>query len=151
MPVPSQADGNVKFTPGRAKYNVVTDRNAVWVYQRMNTGKTFTGTKPMLASTPAADVADPTTVSAGRAEWTTLETGGLFTLVAAEKKTLICDAIDNAAGATLVLVKQNGDPSRNMPGTFPFTISPGEVIKATGGSAGGSVGFLLTISEKAIL
>ncbi len=151
MPVPSSADGNVKLTPGRPKYNVVTDRNSVWVYQRMGTGKTFGGTKPMLAATPAADVADPATVTAGRAEWLNLETGGLFTLVGAQKKTLICEAIDNQAGATLTLVKMDGNLSRNMPGTFPFTIAPGEVIKATGGSTGGSVGFLLTISEKAIL
>jgi len=151
MPVPSQADGNVKLIPGRPKYNIVTDRNAVWVYQRMGTGKTFGGTKPMLAATPVADVADPSSVTAGRAEWTNLETGGLFTLVGLQKKALICDAIDNAAGATLTLVTASGALSRSMPGTLPFTIAPGEYIKASGGSSGGSVGFLLTTSEKAIL
>jgi len=142
MPIPSKADGNVPLLPGRSRYNVVTTRSDTWVYHR----GALDGTAPKTAASGTL-VADPSVMGAGRAEWTTLLNGGLFTLVGAYRKPLICSAIDNS-GATLTLVKEDGSPSRAMPVTFPFTIAPGEVIKAVGGTA---VGLLLRIEDKTIL
>lgn len=143
MPIPSKADGNVPFLPGRSRYNVVTDRSDTWVYHR----GTLDGLAPFMAATPVGGVADPTLMEPGRAEWTTLTHGGLFTLVGNQGKPLICSATD-ASGATLTLVRKNGTLSRAFPTTFPCVIAPGEYIKAVGGSA---VGLLLRIEDNTIL
>lgn len=150
MPVPSKADGNVPFLGGgRARYNVLSNRQAIWVYHEMAGGASLSGSYAKSA-TQTKDEIDPV-IGPGRAAWTALTEGGLFSFVGNYRRPLICEAIDNAGTATLTLVKADGNPSRNFPSTFPCTIAPGEYIKATGGAAGGKVGFLLRIDEKTIL
>lgn len=146
MPVQSKSDGNVSFLPGRSRYNVVTDRSDTWVYHKMSAGS-LTGVKPTVVGTPVGDASDPTLMGPGRAEWGDLTAGGLFTLVGNYNKPIVCSAVD-ASGVTLTLVTKAGTFIRNMPGTFPFVIAPGEYIKAVGGS---SVGLLLRIEENTIL
>jgi len=143
MPIPSKADSNVPFLPGRSRYSVVTSHGDTWVYHR----GTLDGTAPKVASTPAGDYADPALMEAGRAEWLSLTNGGLFTLIGNQMKSLVCSAIDNS-GATLTLVRKNGTLSRAMPNVFPFVIATGEYIKAVGGTA---VGLLLRIEDQTTL
>lgn len=148
MPVQSKADGNVPFLgDGRARYNVLSSRQAMWVYHEMATAA-LTGEIPESASATAAEI-DPL-VTAGRSRWVSLTKGGLFSFVGNYRRPLICEAIDNGAGATLTLVKADGSLSRTVP-SAPFVVAPGEYIKATGGSAPGKVGLLLRIDEKTIL
>lgn len=150
MPIQAKADGNVPFLGnGRARYNVLSNRQAIWVYHEMTGGASLNGGYAKTASL-TKDQIDPV-ITPGRAAWTALTEGGLFSFVGNYRRPLICEAIDNAGTATLTLVKSDGNLSRNMPTTFPFTIAPGEYIKATGGAAGSKVGFLLRIDEKTIL
>jgi hypothetical protein len=143
MPIPSKADNNVPFLPGRSRYNYVTDRSDTWVYHR----GTINGTAAVKSSTPAGDYPDPDFVGPGRFEFTGLSGGGLFVGIGDLLKPLICSAVD-LTGATLTLVKKDGTPSRAFPTIFPCVIAPGEYIKATGGSV---VGLLLRIEDQTIL
>ena len=150
MPIPSKADGNVPLLGGgRARFNVLSSRQSMWVYHEMAGGSSLNGSYAKSAA-KTKDQIDPV-ITPGRAAWTALTEGGLFSFVGNYRRPLICEAIDNAGTATLTLVKSDLSLSRNMPTSFPFTIAPGEYIRATGGAAGGKVGFLLRIDEKTIL
>jgi hypothetical protein len=149
MPIPSKADGNVSFLGnGRARYNVLSNRQSTWIYHRMATAA-LTGERAR-STTETETQIDPV-IKAGRAEWVNLTKGGLYSFVGNYRRPLICEAIDNPGSATLTLIKADLSLSRNMPTSFPFVIAPGEYIKATGGSAPGVIGFLLRIDDKTIL
>ncbi len=150
MPIPSKADGNVPFLgSGRKRYNVLSPRQSTWVFHEMAGGSALNGSYAKTGSLTKDEI-DPV-VTPGRASWTALTEGGLFSFVGNYRRSLICEAVDNAGTATLTLVNAAGTLLRNMPTSFPFTIAAGEFIKATGGSAGAKVGFLLRIDEKTIL
>jgi hypothetical protein len=116
----------------------------------MAAGASLSGEPPRSATVNEAGI-DPT-VKAGVATFSALTKGGLFTLVANYKKPLVVEAVDNVGNATVTLVDRvTPTISRAMPSTVPFSISPNEVIKATGGAAGGSIGFLYRIQGEKIL
>lgn len=139
MPVPSKADGNVPFIGPRARYQIL-GLNLTWIYHRMAGGVMLNGAAPKTASLEPAAV-DPT-VSAGRAEYTDLTEGGLFTLLGNYRRAVLVEAVDNAAGATLTIVDSAGALLRNAP-TAPFKMAPGEYFKASGGAAGSYIGILV--------
>lgn len=149
MPVPSKDDNNVPQIGPRARYNIVM-ADPGWVYHRMLTGRTLDGLPPADCDT-CAGTTDPA-VSAGMAEFKSLVHGGLFTSVFHYKLPIVVEAIDNTAGATLTLVRQDGSLVRAMPAanTVPFMLSPGECIKAVGGTAGSYVGFLMRIADTVV-
>lgn len=134
---------------GRSYYNIVNN-TPTWCYHRMAAGASLSGEAPRTAATTEA-ATDPT-VKAGVATFSALTKGGLFTLVANYKRPLIVEAVDNVGNATVTLVDRvTPSISRAMPSTVPFSISPNEVIKATGGASGGSIGFLYRIQGEKIL
>ena len=116
----------------------------------MAAGVALSGEAPRTATT--AEAATDPTVKAGVATFSALTKGGLFTLVANYKRPLIVEAVDNVGNATVTLVDRvTPTISRAMPSTVPFSISPNEVIKVTGGATGGSIGFLYRIQGEKIL
>lgn len=134
---------------GRAHYNIVSN-TATWCYHRMAPGASLDGTAPRTATTNEADT-DPT-VKSGIAKFSALTKGGLFTLVANAKRPLIVEAIDNPGSATVKLVDRNNQSSeRAMPTTVPFHVASNEIIKASGGIAGGYIGFLYRIEGEKLL
>lgn len=151
MPVQSKADLNVALKPGGSRYNVVNSNNFTWVYHKMAAGQTMAGEAPTIVSTPVGQEADPVVVKAGRAEWQNLVKGGLFTLPAAYKRGMICEAVDNAGSATITIVDSQGSLVRPFPTSLPCRISAGEMIKASGGAAGGKVGFLLRFDQTPVI
>lgn len=147
MPFPSKDDYNVPSLPGRSRYSIV-NTTATWCYHKMAVGIALTGEAPRTATLNEANT-DPS-VKAGKAEYLNLTKGGLFTIQANAKKPLVVDALDNAAGATLTIVTNNGGHSRNAPTTVPFKLSAGEVFKAVGGATGSYVGILYRIDGEEI-
>jgi hypothetical protein len=144
----TQADNNVPQLAGRARYNIL-GMNPTWVYHEMATGATAAGEAPRSAAKTEAEI-DPT-VKAGRARWTDLTKGGLFTMLAHAKQPIIVEAIDNAGSATLTIVDSQGNQLRTVPNTLPFKVAPGECLKASGGASGGKVGFLVRIDAQRVL
>jgi hypothetical protein len=136
MPVPSKADGNVPFIGSRKRYSIL-GLNLTWIYHRMAGGASLNGAAPKTASLEPNAV-DPT-VSAGRAEFTALTEGGLFTLLGNYRRPVLVESVDNAAGATLTIVDKNNVQLR----TAPLKMAPGEYFKAAGGSAGSHIGILV--------
>jgi hypothetical protein len=112
----------------------------------MVAGATLQGVHPKVADKTAEET-DPS-VSAGLAKYSNLIEGGLFSIQAQAKKALRVLAIDNQAGAT-VKILNGAEPSkfRTAPTVFPFSVGPGEVIQATGGSTGGKIGVLYEIES----
>jgi len=147
MPVPSKADNNVPFTGKRPRYSVV-NTTATWCYHHMDAGYTLSGEAPRTLSTDEAHT-DPSVV-AGKAEFNRLNKGGLFTLQANAKRTLIVDAVDNPGSATIKLVDRSADAHERVAPSVPFKISSMEVIKVTGGTAGGYIGILYRIDGQEI-
>lgn len=143
----TKADNNVEFLPGRSRYSIV-NTTATWCFHHMAPGLVLAGDAPETATTDAA-ATDPVVV-ASTAEYKNLTKGGLFTIQAKAKRTLVIDAIDNAAGATLTIVGVAHGHSRAAPTSVPFKLSAGEVFKAVGGSAGGYVGILYRIDGEEI-
>jgi len=134
----------------RKRYNLVTATPS-WVYQEMNPGQSFTGVPPEDAATTGhPELKDPDVVKAGYAAYKNLTLGGLFTIVAHYKLPIVVEAIDNPGTCTLELVGSDGVKIRNLPTAVPFNISPGECIKASGGSAGTKVGFLMRILDTVV-
>lgn len=134
---------------GKSYYNIVNN-TPTWCYHRMAAGASLSGEAPRTATTNEANT-DPS-VKAGVATFGSLTKGGLFTLVANYKKPLVVEAVSNAGNAAVTLVDRSTPSiSRAMPTTLPFYIGPNEVIKATGGAAGGAIGFLYRIQGEKIL
>jgi len=132
-----------------AHYSIVHN-TPTWCYQKMTLGASLDGGAPRTASTNEA--ATMPTVKGGRADYTALTKGGLFTLVANARKALVVEAIDNPGTAVITLVDRNSpSSSRTAPATVPFVVSSSEVIKATGGAAGSYVGILYRIDGEKIL
>jgi hypothetical protein len=147
MPFPSKADNNVPFTGTRPRYSLV-NTTATWCYHHMAAGASLSGEAPRTATTDEA-ATDPAVIG-GKAEYKNLTKGGLFTIQAHAKKTLVVDAVTNPGNATITLVDLSDHAhSRAIP-TTPFKVSAGEVIKATGGAAGGYVGILYRIDGEEI-
>ena len=145
MALECKADNNVPFLPGRKRSSIV-NLTTTWCYHRMATGSALSGEAPRTATVDEASL-DPK-VSAGYAEFTNLTKGGLFTIQGKSRSPLIVSAIDNPAGATLTLVLLSDlNRSRAVPDTFPFKMCGGEMLKATGGATGGSVGFLYELDS----
>jgi hypothetical protein len=142
MPIQAKADNNVPFLPGRSRYHLLGN-NPTWIYHRMTAGSALDGTAPRTATTNE-ELTDPK-VYPGEGSWENLTKGGLFTLLAKYGHPYIVDAVDNQAGATLSIVTQAGASIRAVPGTTPFKVGAGEVLKATGGSTGGRIGFLVRL------
>lgn len=147
MPFPSKENNNVPFLPGRSRYSIV-NTTATWCYHHMAPGSTLNGAAPRTATTDPSQT-DPV-VKASTAEYKDLTEGGLFTIQAKAKRTLVVDAIHNAAGATLSILGVAHGHERAAPSSTPFKISSGEVLKATGGSTGGSIGILYRIDGEEI-
>ncbi len=150
--MPFKAAGErVPLIGPRSRYDIISARNSTWIYHRMKPGSTLNGAAPADPTHAAAEF-DPA-VSAGRAEFAGLSAGGLFTLLGNAKTGLIIDGVDNAAGATLSTVDKNGATVRVSldPSKLPLHVSPAEYLKATGGSAGSYVGFLVRVDDVAIL
>lgn len=142
-----QWSGGVPPLPGRSRYNVV-NTTATWCYHHMANGVALTGDAPRTAAKTASEL-DPV-VSAGKAEFSNLTEGGLFTLQANAKKTLVIDAIDNPGNATIAILNRDGTHQRTAPTSTPFKVMSSEVIKASGGSAGGYIGVLYKIDGEEI-
>jgi len=134
---------------GRAHYNIVSN-SATWCYHRMAGGASLDGSPPRTATTTEA-MTDPV-VKAGVATYSALTKGGLFTLVANAKRPLIVEAVDNPGSATVKLVdRRTPSIERTIPASVPFHMAANEVIKVTGGTPGGYVGFLYRIEGEKIL
>jgi hypothetical protein len=132
-----------------ALYNIVNN-TPTWCYHRMAPGATMAGEAPRTAAANEANTFPA--VKAGLANFASLTKGGLFTLVANSKRPLVVEAVDNPGSATVKLIDRNAPAvERAMPSSVPFCIGPNEVIKATGGGAGGSIGFLYRIQGEKIL
>lgn len=147
MPFPSKADNNVPFTGTRPRYSLV-NTTATWCYHHMAAGSTLTGEAPRTAATNEQNT-DPS-VMGGKAEYKDLTKGGLFTMQAHAKRTLMVDAIDNPGSAVITLVDRSDHAHQRTAPAAPFKVSANEVIKATGGSAGGYVGVLYRIDGQEI-
>lgn len=147
MPINAKEDNNVPFTGSRPRYRIL-DTSPSWVYHKMAAGSSLSGAAPRTTSLAEADL-DPA-VSAGMAEFSGLSQGGLFTHLGRYMQPLLIEAVDNQAGATITIVSQDGTTLRALPTSLPFAVGPGELIKATGGSAGGRVGVLAKIAGEKI-
>ena len=126
----------VPLLPGRARYDLLQS-SSTWFIHKMATGSSLDGTAPQRTGEDESQT-DPTFVKAGRASFEELTHGGLFTLPGNYKKPIVVEAILNAGTATLSIVRLD-DPAvtRAVPGTFPFRMTPGEYLKATGGAVSG--------------
>jgi hypothetical protein len=113
----------------------------------MLAGLSLDGGAPRTATLDES-LTDPV-VTAGKAEYRNLTKGGLFTIQAKSKMTLVVDALDNAAGATLTILDSDHSHERAVP-SVPFKLASGEVFKAVGGTAGSYVGFLYRIDGQEI-
>lgn len=149
MPVPSKHDNNVPFLPGKSRYSLITTE-PTWIYHSMATGQTLNGKAPRVVANPATPQADPS-CRGGRADYSGLADGGLFTSISNRKTPIIIEAIDNPGNATLTLVDAAGNAIRNFPTSFPCKISSFETMKAVGGGTAGKVGFLLRFDAEKIL
>lgn len=138
-----QADNNVPFTGARKRYSVL-GHSPTWVYQKMAAGVAMNGAAPRTASVTAENL-DPT-VTAGRAEYVNLTEGGYFAILGGSKQPIQVEAVDNQAGATITLVSKDGSTSRAMPTSQTFVVAAGEYLRATAGSQGGRVGFLVRLA-----
>jgi len=147
MPVPSKADNNVPFTGKRPRYSVV-NTTATWCYHHMGTGVTLSGEAPRTFATDEANT-DPEVIG-GKAEFKNLTKGGLFTLQANAKRTLIVDAVDNPGSALIQLVDRSDHAHVRTAPSAPFKVSAMEVMKVTGGNAGGYIGLLYRIDGQEI-
>lgn len=128
----------------------VTGLNSVWVTQQMAAGQSFDKLLPR-SSTVAAEDFDPE-VSNGRVEYLELTEGGLFGSISALKVAHIVEKIENPGGATLDIVRSedissgdigNAPTYRSVPSDFPFTLAPGETIRANTGTAGSLISILI--------
>jgi len=130
-------------------YSIVHN-TATWCYHKMEPSSSLNGGAPRTATT--VEAATFPTVKGGRADYSALTKGGLFTLVANARKPLVVEAIDNPSTATITLIDRNTQSlSRTAPATTPFVVSANEVIKVSGGSAGSYVGVLYRIDgEKSL-
>ena len=147
MPVPSQADNNVPFTGTRPRYSIV-NTTATWCYHHMTTGCLLSGEAPRTATLNEANT-DPSVVG-GKAEYKDLIKGGLFTIQAHAKRTLIVDAVDNPGSALIQLVDRSDHAHVRTAPTAPFKVSAMEVIKVSGGVAGSYIGILYRIDGQEI-
>lgn len=139
----SKADNNVPHIGPRRRYSILCS-TPTWVYHEMASGKTLNGEAPKTASVGVADL-DPT-IASGSARYTSLDAGGLFTILAHEKRGMVVESVDNPGTATLSIIQTaNPSLSRSLP-TAPFLVGPGECLKATGGSAASKIGFLVRIA-----
>lgn len=131
MPVQAKADGNVPFTPGRARYSLIGVNPTL--LQHVGT---LDGQLPATSSVAAANL-DPV-VSGGKAVWgssgTPLSHGGLFPF---SGRAIVVEALIGSGAFTIV--DSAGAVTRPTPTTFPFTLSPAEQIKCVGGSTAGVV------------
>jgi hypothetical protein len=132
---------NIPNIGPRSRYSIVGD-DLSWCFQKMATGVVFDGKAPRTAAKNASEL-DPV-VTGGQSIFENLTEGGLFTLLANAKKPLVVEDVYNPGSATVTLVSRDGSVSRALP-TAPFKISPNEVIKAVGGTAGSKFGVLVRI------
>jgi hypothetical protein len=118
----------------------------------MAAGATLDGTYTQTAGQSDPTQIDPT-VTGGQVVWSNLTHGGLFTMLAAVGRELILEDISNPGSATLSTQYHDGTPMRTTldPANLPINLAPFETIKATGGAAGSSVGFLVRINDATIL
>lgn len=134
MREPSNA--RVPFTGAKGHVQLLSE-TAAWIYHNMAAG-TLDGTEPSTATTIPSETVP--VVTSGRADYNSLTHGGLFVHPWIYKKSVIVEAIDNPGSATLLVVNPEAGTSRAAPGTVPFSIAPGECLKAVGGS---KVGFMV--------
>lgn len=155
----AKPDGNVPFIGPRGRFQL-TGLEPAWIIQTMATATVF---DKKLARTVAltAPELEPV-VTAGKAKFSDLSQGGIFDTIATAKRSHVVEDILNAGGATLDIVTledlkiaQDGagihlaPKFRDVPGSFPFTLAPGETIRAAGAAAG-TVGLYIREDLKAI-
>lgn len=147
-----QVNAGVPFLPGRARYNIVTDRSSTWVSHTMATGAALDGTYTQTATQSDPTQIDPV-VTGGAAGWTNLTHGGLFTMLADTGREILIEGFTNQAGATFSTVDQSGNVLRSTLdlSVLPVKLAPYETIKATGGATGGKVAFLVRYDWATIL
>lgn len=155
MPIPANADGNVPFLTGRARYSIL-NTTSTWVYHWMNPASVMLGEAPRTPTSNEASL-DPT-VSAGRADYgkvnpatgmvETLSKGGLFTQLGRYKRAMMVEGSDLSAGVTVTLVDSEGALIRSLP-SLPAKVAAGEYIKAVGG-VGTHAGFLVRLAGEKI-
>lgn len=124
----------------RARYRVLSAQ-ASWVTHEMAGGSALSGEAPETASVSAENL-DPT-VTAGKAVWSDLTKGGLFTLLGNHKRPLVVEAALVPGTATVKIINPQTSTERDMPGSTPFKVAPGEYLKVSGGNNGDSVSFLV--------
>lgn len=132
------------------RYSILHN-SSTWCYHYSATGSKLDGKTPKTAATVEADTYP--TVRAGRAEYTDLTSGGLFTMQAAEKKPFIVEAIDDPASATIVLLDRANllGTGRTVPIACPFRVAANEVIKVTNNQNGKYIGILYRLEGEKLL
>jgi len=153
-------DGNVPFIGPRSRFSL-TGFEPRWIFQTMFTSLQFDKKLARTASFLAPDL-DPAVV-AGKAEFKDLTEGGIFDTIATAKKAHVVEDIINPGSATLDIVRledlqsaqTGGDITtaptfRSVPGSFPFTLSPGETIRANSGTAANPLGIFIREELRAI-
>jgi hypothetical protein len=134
MREPSNA--RVPFTGTKGRIHLLSE-SAAWIYHNMASG-TLDGDEPSTATTTPSETVP--TVKAGRADYNDLTHGGLFVHPWVYNKAVVVEAIDNPGSATLLVTNPAAGTNRAAPASVPFTIAPGECLKAVGGT---KVGFMM--------
>ena len=142
MPIQNTTEMNVPLIGPRSRYRIL-GLSAAWCLQKMATGSTFNGAAPRSASEDTDEI-DPV-VTGGQSLFDNLTEGGLFTLLASDKKPIVVDEVLNPGSATAVIISRDGLTTRPFPTTTPFRVSPNEVIKVSGGTAASLFGVLVRI------
>jgi hypothetical protein len=131
-----QTNTRVPFTGSKGHSQLLSETSA-WIYHNMASG-TLDGTEPSTASTIPSETIPA--VTSGRADYNNLTHGGLFIHPWVYKRTVIVEAIDNPGSAALLITNPEAGTDRAVPNTLPFSLAPGECLKAVGGA---KVGFMI--------
>lgn len=139
----AQANAGVPLLPGRARYNIVTDRSATWIFHKGVIDGTYTRTSGQ---------ADPTLIDPvladGMVVWDALTHGGLFTMLAAVGRSMVVEGISGSG--TFSTVDRAGQTLRTSfaASDLPLRLAPYETVKVVGGA---SAGVLVRLDEVTIL
>lgn len=148
-----KADGNVPFIAGRSRYQLI-GLDPAWIFHKMAAGVTFD--KKMARTTLLTSPELDPSIENGSASFLELSEGGVFDTVATAKKSMVIEDLLNGGGATLDIVAlkdlkaaqdgagiETAPKFRDIPASFPFTLAPGETIRAFGGATGSIVGIYI--------
>jgi hypothetical protein len=130
--------GRVPLTGAVGKTRLL-EEYSTWIYHKMAAGVSLDGLAPATATTTPANT-EPV-MTAGCATYEDLTHGGLIVMPGRSRPVEV-KVVTNAAAATITVVDTVAGTTRALP-TAPFTMGPGEVLMAVGGTAGSYVGFLV--------